>query len=99
MAASAKANLLTKSRHEQQAIDRSQSDSNKQWHAPPPIILHEYQKKGVTEIAFRKLLILKGAILVVGEVAKNKIASLKTKAGASSRSLSMVLYRVNYATK
>jgi hypothetical protein len=32
---------------------------------PPPIILHEYQKKGLTESAFRKLLILKGAILVV----------------------------------
>ena len=33
--------------------------------APPPIMLCEYQRKGVTEIAFRKLLILKGAILVV----------------------------------
>jgi hypothetical protein len=31
----------------------------------PPIILYAYQRKGVTETAFRKLLILKGAILVV----------------------------------
>lgn len=30
----------------------------------PPIILYGYQKKGVAEIAFRKLLILKGAVLV-----------------------------------
>lgn len=31
---------------------------------PPAIILYGYQKKGVAEIAFRKLLILKGAVLV-----------------------------------
>jgi hypothetical protein len=31
----------------------------------PPTILHEFQKKGLTKIAFRNLLILKGAILVV----------------------------------
>ena len=31
----------------------------------PPIILYEYQRKGVTKIAFRKLLILKSVILVV----------------------------------
>jgi hypothetical protein len=30
-----------------------------------PTILHEYQKKGLTKIAFRNLLILKDAILVV----------------------------------
>jgi len=33
--------------------------------APTPTILHEYQNKGVTEFAIRKLLILKDAILVV----------------------------------
>jgi hypothetical protein len=33
--------------------------------SPTPLILHEYQKKGVTEFAFRKSLILKGAISVV----------------------------------
>jgi len=32
---------------------------------PPPLILYEYQKKGVTEFAFRKSLILKGVISVV----------------------------------
>jgi hypothetical protein len=30
-----------------------------------PGILYEYQNKGITEFAIRKLLILKGAILVV----------------------------------
>ncbi len=33
---------------------------------PTPGISYEYQKKGITEIAFRKSLILKGAILVGG---------------------------------
>ena len=33
---------------------------------PPPIILHEYQKKTLTEIAIRKRLILMGPFLVVG---------------------------------
>ena len=32
---------------------------------PAPVILHEYQKEGVTEKLFRKLLILKGVIFVV----------------------------------
>jgi hypothetical protein len=32
---------------------------------PPPGNLHEYQTKGITKFAFRKLLILKDAILVV----------------------------------
>jgi hypothetical protein len=32
---------------------------------PPPTNLYEYQRKGLTKIAFRKLLILKDAILVV----------------------------------
>jgi hypothetical protein len=31
----------------------------------PPTNLYEYQKKGLTKFAFRKLFILKGTILVV----------------------------------
>ena len=31
----------------------------------PPTNLYEYQRKGLTKIAFRKLLILKGAVLAV----------------------------------
>jgi hypothetical protein len=31
----------------------------------PPINLYEYQKKGLTKFAFRKLFILNGAIKVV----------------------------------
>jgi hypothetical protein len=38
---------------------------NRQGGANPPGNLHECQKKGVTKFAFRKLLILKDAILVV----------------------------------
>ena len=49
------------------ASPRSAKDRLKgvDWGPLPPVILHEYQKKGVTEKVFRKLLILKGAILVV----------------------------------
>ena|SRR6266849_6888039 len=49
-------------------------------HTPyPPINLHEYQKKRLTEIAFRKRLILKGVILVVSEGQEPKINPKKEK--------------------
>jgi hypothetical protein len=32
---------------------------------PPPTNLYEYQRKGLTKLAFRNSLILKGAILVI----------------------------------
>jgi len=41
--------------------------------------LHEYQKKRVTEKAFRNLLILKGAILVEKTKSKNRKANFKEK--------------------
>jgi hypothetical protein len=43
----------------------------------PPGILYEYQKKGVTEFAFRKSLILKGAILVVLDWQEAEMGALK----------------------
>jgi hypothetical protein len=43
----------------------------------PPGILYEYQKKGVTEFAFRKSLILKGAILVVLNWQEAEMGALK----------------------
>jgi hypothetical protein len=49
-------------------------------HPPtPPIILHECQKKGLTEKAFRKLLILKDATSRCFGVAEPEMAALKEK--------------------
>jgi len=51
-------------------------------HPPPPSFLHEYQEKGVTGKAFRKSLILKGAILVVLGWQGAEMAALKKKSGS-----------------
>jgi hypothetical protein len=48
----------------------------------PPTNLHEYQKKGVTEIAFRKLLILKDATSGCFGFAKAEMAAVKRKSGS-----------------
>src|SRR5437667_733753 len=61
-------------------------------HPPsPPINLHEYQNKGFTKFAIRKWLILKDAILVVGDWQTPKWLTEKRKAGARSRRLNVVL--------
>jgi hypothetical protein len=57
--------------------------------------MHEYQKKGVTEIAFRKSLILKGAILVVLGY-KAEMAALRKKSGSKLPTPNRVLYSVSY---
>jgi len=44
-------------------------------------------------------LILKGAILVVGDRERQKQVSEKEKAGASSRTPSGVIYKTNYITE
>jgi hypothetical protein len=44
--------------------------------------LYEYQKKGLTKIAIRKSLILKGAILVVLDWQTAEMADLKRKSGS-----------------
>ena len=59
----------------------------------PPIILYECQKKGFTKFAFRKLLILKDATLLVWT---SKWLPGKEKAGASSRTPNAVSNAVNY---
>jgi len=43
--------------------------------------LHEYQKKGLTKKAFRKLLILKDATSGCFGLAKDEIAAVKIKSG------------------
>src|SRR5260370_32183341 len=48
---------------------------------PPATNLYEYQRKGLIEIAFRKLLILKGAILVVLGSGRAGMAASKKKGG------------------
>jgi len=55
--------------------------------------LYECQKKGFTEFAFRKSLILKDAILTVWT---SKWLPGKEKAGASSRTPNAVSNAVNY---
>ena len=45
----------------------TQHVGEKHCYSPPPANSHEYQKKRLTEFAFRKWLILKEAILVVLE--------------------------------
>jgi hypothetical protein len=65
----------------------------------PPIILYEYQRKGITEIAFRKLLILKDAIFVVWGLQRPKQQPGKRKTGASSRDPNVVFYRSKYIKK
>ncbi len=49
---------------------------------PTPIILYEYQKKGVTEISFRKSLILKDAILVVSDLGERDDCCSKKESGS-----------------
>jgi hypothetical protein len=44
--------------------------------------LHEYQKKRLTEKAFHKRLILKGAILVCFGPARAEMAGLEKKSGS-----------------
>ncbi len=64
---------------------------------PPPGNLHEYQKKGLTKFAFRKLLVLKGAILVAyGSKVRNGRTE-KEKTGASSRITNAVIYKAKYS--
>jgi len=48
-------------------------------HPPPPINLHEYQNKGFTKFAIRKWLILKDAVLVVGDWQTPKWLTKKEK--------------------
>jgi hypothetical protein len=55
--------------------------------------LHEYQRKGVAERAFRKPLILKGTILGCFRLAKEEKAAPKRKAGASSRTPDGTIYK------
>jgi hypothetical protein len=56
----------------------------------------EYQNKGITKIAIRKWLILKDAILVVGDWQRSKWLPGKSKAGASPRTPNEVIYRIKY---
>jgi hypothetical protein len=61
--------------------------------------LYEYQNKGLTRSAFRKLLILRDAILVVlGSSTTGNDGLLYRKAGAISRTLYGVIYKINYTT-
>ena len=68
----------------------------KQRHPYPPTNLHEYQNKGLTKFAFRNSVILKGASLVVWDLAKVELADLKKKSG-SKLPHSIVLYKVKYS--
>jgi hypothetical protein len=61
--------------------------------------LYEYQKKRVTEKAFRKLLILKDAILVALGWQMPKQPPGKRKTGASSRGPNAVSYTNKYIRK
>jgi hypothetical protein len=61
--------------------------------------LYECQKKGVTEFVFRKLLILKDAILVVLGLARAEVGGLKRKAGASSRTPNGVIHKIKCITR
>jgi hypothetical protein len=56
--------------------------------------LYECQNKAVTEIAFRKLLILKDAILVVLGLQGRKKRPAKRKTGASSRDPNALSYAI-----
>ncbi len=64
----------------------------------PPINLHEYQRKGLTEITFRKRLILKNAISVVLGL-QDGTPTLKTKSGVILHSLLADFYRVKCISK
>jgi hypothetical protein len=59
--------------------------------------LHEYQKKRVAEFAFRNLLILQDAILVVLEWQRPKSLPGKRKAGTRSRTPCSVIYEGKYS--
>jgi len=61
--------------------------------------MHEYQNKGVTEKAFRKLLILKDAILVVLGLQGRKKRPGKTKRGTGSCHPNAVFYSIKYTKK
>jgi len=61
--------------------------------------LYECQNKAVTEIAFRKLLILKDAILVVLGLQGRKKRPGKRKTGTGSRHPNVVFYRIKYTKK
>jgi hypothetical protein len=63
-------------------LERSEKSGNG---GTPPTNLYEYQKKGIMKIAFRKRLILKGAILFVLDWQKQKGRPKKGKAGPWSR--------------
>jgi hypothetical protein len=60
--------------------------------APTPVILHEYQKEGVTGKIFRKLLILKGSIFVVWDWQSPKCL-LKKKGERKLPQTSEVIYK------
>jgi hypothetical protein len=61
--------------------------------------LYEYQNEGLTGFAFRKLLILRDAILVVlGSSTAGNDGLLDRKAGASSCTPYAVIYRIKYIT-
>jgi hypothetical protein len=64
----------------------------------PPTNSDEYQDKGLTEFAFRKLLILKDVIFVVLDWPRGDILPGKRKAGASSRTPHAVIYDGKYIT-
>ena len=67
---------------------------------PTPTKLHEYQNKGLTRIAFRKLLILRDAILVVlGNSTAGNEGLLDRRPVASSRTPYAVIYRIRYIAR
>ena len=62
---------------------------------PPPINLHEYQKKRLTELAFRKGLILKAMFMAVREELRaEKAAPRKEKRQPSCRTPNRDLYKL-----
>jgi hypothetical protein len=63
----------------------------------PPTNLHEYQNMRLAKIAFRKSLILKDAIWLLGQLRVQGVVDVR-KAGASSRTPSTVIYKVKYST-
>jgi hypothetical protein len=63
----------------------------------PPTNLHEYQNTGLAEIAFRKSLILKDAIWLLGQLRVRGVGDVR-KAGASSRTPRTIIYKMKYST-
>ena len=60
---------------------------------PPPGNLHEYQTKGITKFAFRKLLILKEAFWLFGP-SKDEMAAPEKKSRSKLLHSNAVIYSV-----